>query len=129
MSRRLLLPDILVKSYSELFWKIPKKKPLKKSCFHNDGGSRPETFLKHNHTVLKQVTYVTYMLQIISLTGTIHQPIHQLNVIYSFPKLFYLLSFNYWLQNYKLFFSKGEPHPQACQTSKIEHFVKIVNGF
>ena len=57
----MLLPDILLKSYSENFWEIPKKTPLKKSCFNNDQDYRPETFLKHN------LTYVTYMLKIILL--------------------------------------------------------------
>ena len=85
ISGRLLLPDILLKSYSEMFWKIPKKIPLKKSCFHNDGGSRPETLLKHNHTVLKQVTYVIYMLQIISLTGTPHSWI-MIKIFTVFPR-------------------------------------------
>ena len=48
------------------------KTALKKSCFNNDGDSRPETLLKHNLTVLKQVIYVAYKLKIISLIGTPH---------------------------------------------------------
>ena len=48
------------------------KTVLKKSCFNNDGDSRPETILKHNLTVLKQVIYVAYKLKIISLIGTPH---------------------------------------------------------
>ena len=54
------------------FLKNPKKTPLKKSCFNNDGDSRPETLSKHHLTVLKQVTYVAYMLKSVSLTGTPH---------------------------------------------------------
>ena len=73
-------------SYSEKFWKILKKTPLKKSCFDNDGDSRPETLLKHNLIVLKQVTYVAYMLKIISLTGTPHS--HELwEHFKSFPEI------------------------------------------
>ena len=72
ISGRLLLADILLKSYPGNFWKIPKKPPLKKSCFDNVGDSTPETLLKHNFTALKQVTYVAYMQKIISLTGTPH---------------------------------------------------------
>ena len=68
----MLLPYILLKSYSEYFWKTPKKTTLKKSYFNNDGDSRPETLLKHNFTMLKQVIYVAYMLKIISLTRTPH---------------------------------------------------------
>ena len=68
----MLLPDILLKRYSENAQKIAKKTPLKKSCFNNDGDSRPENVLKHNLTVLEQMNYVAYMLKIISLTGTPH---------------------------------------------------------
>ena len=60
----------------ELFQKRTKRrfpwKPLKKSCFNNDRDLRPKTLSKHNLNVLKQVTYITYMLKIISLTGTHH---------------------------------------------------------
>ena len=48
------------------------KTALKKPCFNNDGGSRPETLLEHNLTMLKQVIYVAYKLKIISLIGTPH---------------------------------------------------------
>ena len=56
----LLLPDILLKSCSEKFWKILKKTILKKSCVNNEGDRRPETLLKHNLSILKQVIYVAY---------------------------------------------------------------------
>ena len=55
-----------------IFLKNSKKTTLKKSYFNNDGDSRPETLLKHNLTMLKQVIYVAYMLKIISLTRTPH---------------------------------------------------------
>ena len=48
ISWRLLLADILLKSYLERFWKIPKKTPFKKSCFNNVADSIPETLQKHN---------------------------------------------------------------------------------
>ena len=47
--------------------------------------------------------------------------------------LFYFLSFNYWIQHYKLFVSKRELYPEpfseSYKTAKMECFVKLVNGF
>ena len=97
ISGRLLLVDILRKSYLESFWKIPRKTALKRSCFNNFVDSRPKTLQKHNHTedvflqilanfqnnfslkiiskihpklCQKYVTNVVYMLKITSLTET-----------------------------------------------------------
>ena len=54
------------------FFKISKKTPLKKSCFNNDVDSRPVNFLKTQSHHVKTMTFVAYMLKIISLTGTPH---------------------------------------------------------
>ena len=51
---------------------MSKKTPLKKSCFNNDGDSRPVNVLKTQSHRVKTMTFVAYMLKIISLTGTPH---------------------------------------------------------
>ena len=42
------LAYILLKNYSERFWKIPKKTPLKKSCFDDVTDSMPEILQKRS---------------------------------------------------------------------------------
>ena len=49
-SGRLLLADILLKSFSENFWKISKKTPVKKTWFNNVADYRPETLVKDDLT-------------------------------------------------------------------------------
>ena len=123
------LPDILLKRYSENFWKILKKAPLKKSCFNNDWDSRPETY--YNVVVLKQVTYVAYMLKIILLTGTPHgyeflENFKSVPEIYDF---FLLLKNNESFSNKQNCFLRGWSSWMFFTRAKMERFVKIVNGF
>ena len=59
-------PEELCRKFLKIFKKISKKAPLKKSCFKNDGDSRPVNFR------VKTITFVAYILKIISLTGTTH---------------------------------------------------------
>ena len=65
-------PEDLFKKFLKKFFKISEKTPLKKSCFDNDGDSRPVNFLKARSHRLKTMTFVAYMMKIISLTGTSH---------------------------------------------------------
>ena len=64
-------PEEQFRNFLKIFLKIPKKTLLTKPCFKNDGDSRPVNFLKHNHHI-KTMTFVAYMVKIISLTGTPH---------------------------------------------------------
>ena len=103
----------LCRTFLKLFWKTFEKTPLKKSFFNNDEDSRPRNFPKTQSCLLNRVTYVAYMLKIISLTGTVYS--HEICENYfvcgwskwmSFTcvqKLLYSLDFNYWTQRYKLF--------------------------
>ena len=115
--RMIVLTDIL-KNYSEKFWKISKKTPLKRSGFNNDGDSRPLNLLKTQSYSVKIMTFVAYMLNINSLTGIPHSPnfekiasyvANPAEFFYLCPRLyFFLFGFNYWIQHYKLFcFKKG----------------------
>ena len=65
-------PEELFRKFLKFFLKISKKTPLKKSCFNNDGDSRPVNVLKTQSHRVKTMTFVAYMLKIISLTGTPH---------------------------------------------------------
>ena len=65
-------PEDLFRKFLKKFLKISEKTPLKKSCFNNDGDSRPVNFLKAQSHRLKTMTFVAYMMKIISLTGTPH---------------------------------------------------------
>ena len=51
---------------------MSKKTPLKKSCFNNDEDSRPVNVLKTQSHRVKTMTFVAYVLKIISLIGTPH---------------------------------------------------------
>ena len=115
--RMIVLTDIL-KNYSEKFWKISKKTPLKRSGFNNDGDSRPLNLLETQSYSVKTMTFVAYMLNINSLTGIPHSPEFWENsfvrgksswIFYLWPRLyFFLFGFNYWIQHYKPFcFKKG----------------------
>ena len=65
-------PEELFRKFLKNLLKISRKTPLKKSCFNNNGGSRPVNFLKAQSHRVKTMTFVAYMLKIISLTGTPH---------------------------------------------------------
>ena len=65
-------PEELFRKCLNFFKKISKKTPLKKSCFNNYGDSRPVNVLKIQSHRVKTMTFVAYMLKIISLTGTPH---------------------------------------------------------
>ena len=116
----------LFRKFLKSFLKISKKTLFKKSCFNNDGNSRPVNFLKTQSHRVKTMTFEAYMLKI---NRNSSQPqilrkllcawLIQLNVFYLCPKLFYFFGFNYWIQHYKF-----EPYPESCQTSKIERFVE-----
>ena len=62
----------LYRKFLKFLKKIFKKTPLKKSCFNNDGDSRPVNVLKTQSHRVKTMTFVAYVLKIISLTGTPH---------------------------------------------------------
>ena len=61
-------PEELFRKFLKFFKKISKKTPLKKSCFNNDGDTRPVNVLKTQSDRVKSMTFVAY----ISLTGTPH---------------------------------------------------------
>ena len=65
-------PEELFRKFLKFFLKISKKTPLKKSCFNNDEDSRPVNVLKTQSHRVKTMTFVAYVLKIISLTGTPH---------------------------------------------------------
>ena len=65
-------PGELLRKFLKNVWKMSKKTPLKKSCFNNDEDSRPVNVLKTQSHRVKTMTFVAYMLKIISLTGTPH---------------------------------------------------------
>ena len=119
-------PDKLSRKFLKIFWKISKKTPLTKSCFKNDGNSRPVNFLKTQSHRDKRMTFVAYMLNI---NRNSSQPqilrkllcawLIQLNIFYLCPKLIYFFGFNYWIQHCKF-----EPYLESCQASKMESFVK-----
>ena len=67
-------PEELFRKILKKFWKISKKTPLKRSCFNNDGDSRPLNLLKTQSYSVKTMTFVAYMLNINSLTGIPHSP-------------------------------------------------------
>ena len=65
-------PEELFRKFLKIFCKVSKKSPVIKPCFNNDGDSRPGNFLKTQSYRVKTMTYVAYMLKIMSLTGTPH---------------------------------------------------------
>ena len=95
-------PKELFRKFLTIFLKISKKTPLKKSCFENDGNSRPVNFLKTQSHRVKTVTFVACMLKInrnSSQSQTLRKLLCawliQLNVFYLCPKLFYSCGSNY----------------------------------
>ena len=62
------LPEELFRKFLKIFRNISKKRPLKKSCFNDDGDSGLVNLLKTQSYGVKTMTFVTYTLNIISLT-------------------------------------------------------------
>ena len=62
-------PEELFRRFLKFLKKISQKTPLKKSCFNNDGYTRPVNVLKTQSDRVETM-FVAYMLKIISLTGT-----------------------------------------------------------
>ena len=65
-------PEELFRKFLNFFFKTSKKTLLKKSCVNNDRHSRPVNILKTQSRPVKTMTFVAYMLKIISLIGTPH---------------------------------------------------------
>lgn len=66
ISGRLLVANILLRGYSEIFWKIPKKTSVRKSCFNNIEDSRRETLVKYNLTkdvFLQTISHKKFLLK------------------------------------------------------------------
>ena len=113
---RLLLPDILLKNYSENFWKIfekfPRKLQWKSLVLIMMETLDLETFLKRNHKVLKNdlcsLYAENYLINRNSSQSQILRKLFrawliQMNIFYLCTKLFWFLGFNYWILHYNFF--------------------------